>query len=71
MAKMPHFDIFSWQSGMRWWRSYVAAARRVFAGLAVVGFVIAWPFGTAAQSSFNRCGISAGWICCCCPATPV
>jgi predicted dienelactone hydrolase len=40
MAKMPHFDIFSWQSGMRWWRSYVAAASRVFAGLAVVGLVM-------------------------------
>ena len=40
MAKMPHFDIFSWQSGMRWWRSYVAAAHRVFAGLAVVGLVM-------------------------------
>jgi hypothetical protein len=38
MAKMPHFDIFSWQSGMRWWRSYVAAARRIFAGLIAVWY---------------------------------
>ena len=52
MAKMPHFDIFSWQSGMRWWRSYVAAASRVFAGLAVVGLVMlaSLPSHAAAQN---------------------
>ena len=52
MAKMPHFDIFSWQSGTRWWRSYVAAAGRVFAGLAVVGLVMlaSLPSDAAAQN---------------------
>jgi hypothetical protein len=52
MSKMPHFDILSGQFGMRWWRSYVAAASRVFAGLAVVGLVVlvSLPNHAAAQN---------------------
>ena len=36
ISKLPHFDILSGQFGLGWWRSYVAAASRVFAGLVML-----------------------------------
>lgn len=47
MSKMPHFDILSWQFGLRWWRSYVAAANWVFAGLVML---MSLPSVAAAQN---------------------
>jgi hypothetical protein len=47
MAKIPHFDILSWQFGLRWWRSYVAAASRAFAGLLML---VSLPSDAAAQN---------------------
>ncbi|MDA8943549.1 hypothetical protein N9I04_06400 [Alphaproteobacteria bacterium] len=40
MVKIPHFDVLSWQVGMRWWRSSIAAANLGFANLVFAGLVM-------------------------------